>query len=59
MLSLNNNMKEEENKIPFYNLPEKVQTKLDKTYGQYWLDYLKSLDQDHLDLWLHVSGVER
>ena len=44
--------------IPFYNLPEKVQAKLDKTYGQYWIDYLKSLDQDHLDLWLHVSGVE-
>ena len=48
----------EKHPVPFYNLPEKVQDKLDKTYGQYWLDYLKSLDQDHLDLWLHVSGVE-
>lgn len=55
MLSLNNNMKEE---APFYNLPEKVQAKLDETYGQYWTDYLKTLDQDHLDLWLHVSEVE-
>lgn len=52
-------MKEEIHIVPFYNLSEKVQAKLDKTYGQYWIDYLKSLDQEELDLWLWVSEVER
>lgn len=51
-------MKEEKHPVPFYNLPEKVQEELEETYGLNWLDYLKSLDQEELDLWLWVSEVE-
>ena len=51
-------MEEEKHPVPFYNLPEKVQEELEETYGLNWQDYLKSLDQEELDLWLWVSEVE-
>lgn len=51
-------MKEEKHPVPYWNLSEKVQEELEETYGLNWLDYLKSLDQEELDLWLWVSEVK-
>lgn len=36
--------------VPFYNLPEDLQEKLEKKYGMNYVDYLKSLDQEELDI---------
>ena len=47
--------KEEENKIPFYNLPEQIQDEMEELYGINFVDYLKSLNKEEFDEWLEEN----